>query len=114
VANNRIPVFLPLSKSLPEFPIVPPHRTSPKFAALLVNTHWAKYVALSNVKLGIVLCCALSWAAVKEQFRTGLRPIPKLLPPRGPESLLLQYPLVGQETDAAERRALLWTNATRF
>ncbi len=118
MANNRLPVFLPLTKSSPEFPALPPHRVSPTRAALLVRINWAKYVQPKNPRLGIVLIFAMTWAEVKNQlFRVNTtRPVtvPKILPPHEPEPIVLSYPRMGQETDARERQAALWMNATRF
>jgi hypothetical protein len=113
--RRRTPVYLLPTKSS-SFPALPPHRTSPAFACLLVNASWAKYLDAQRPRLGIVLLRASSWAEVKEYFRgtTAARPVPKILPPRQPEPIVLSYPRMGQESDAKERQAALWMKATRF
>jgi hypothetical protein len=108
MANNRLPVYLLPSKPSDSLPDLPPHRTSPKFAALLVNVSWAKYVKPSQPKLGIVLLGRFAWAEVKEQFRAGPRPVPKLLPPRRPENLDLSYPEAYRQSNGAAIRRQVW------
>jgi len=106
MANNRLPVYLLPEKSAP-LPPVPPHRTSPSFAALLVTVGWARHVRIGNPRAGIVLMFRVSWAVVKEQFRSGHRPVPKLLPPRQPENLDLSYPARSFESSRHPHAAFL-------
>ena len=107
MANNRLPVYLLPNIPSESLPPSPPHRTSPSFAALLVNVSWAKYVKESDLKLGIVLTFRTTWAVVKEQFRGGHRPVPKLLPPRQPENLDISYPARGWESTRHAHQAFL-------
>lgn len=106
MASNRLPVYL-LPKKSAAFPSEPPHRTSPRFAAVLINISWAKYVNADDPALGIVLVYNLSWHEVREQFRGSSRIVPKLLPPRRPENLDLSYPSRNFETTAHPHQAFV-------
>ena len=107
MASNRIPVYLPAKTQ----PSSPPHRTSAAFAALLVSCNWAKLINKNDSKAGIIVCTSMNWAEIKTYFRGGSTtlPIPKILPPRKPESLILSYPPRDYESKAAENRKKLWS-----
>jgi hypothetical protein len=109
--NNRIPVFLPSPQTE-----AAEHYCSRTFAAILTSDRVARYVNPLAPKAGILLINPrLSWGAIKDMYRNmASRAIPMLLPPRGPETLILSYPHKGQESNAAQLSEQVWMSAKKF
>ena len=110
MAQNRIAVYL-LAQN-PEHE-VPAHHTTKKFAFLIVAARSARMLSPGSIQL----TTRESWCAIKARLRPNpleIVPVPKILPPRQPEMLLLSYPPVPHDANERARQAEIWRNATRF
>ena len=108
--KNRIPVFL--------LTLLPTqHQSSRNFAARLVADALAEYVNDADPRLGIRLLTHQDYLGLRAHYKcdpSGLKPVPRILPPRDQEPLLLSYPPHPQESDGARRQRELWLRAERF
>lgn len=95
----------------------PVHFGSRAFVSLLITANLAAYINPEKPRLGILLKTKAPWATLKEQYKltpTKKRDIPRILPPREPEALMLSYPPMNYESDGRKRQRELWLGATRF